>query len=201
MAKERHVSNEELREIIESAEEHVLSTKEVAEQVRIGQKMTRIQLKELQKEGEIQGRRIGSGIFIWWSNTSTDRTPSQSTLEKTPSESEESEDSDRQRNLRIHEIGDEHEEVVAAIKELELPGTDVVLELRRLAVQSGYYYIRRSPGQSIDEIADYVLDENPAGFQYCRTEMQDMLLQSFRSLSLIRIENDGERVFEQREFS
>lgn len=59
------VSDMEILEAIYSHADPVLSTKEVSEQVEIGEQGTYQRLKVLEEEGLIESKRIGRAI-AWW---------------------------------------------------------------------------------------------------------------------------------------
>lgn len=178
--RKKEVSDEELTDIVREREGHVISTADVAEQVSIAHDSTRERLAELHEDSDSAVQRTKIGGYqtghAWW--TPRDR-GSESVLEL------------QAVTERVAELDD-------PIRQLELPGTDVVLELRRAAVQMAYDYTDDNMDQPLEEIIDYLMRRNPAGFRYQRTTLRDMVLESMRTLDGVRVKEDGDRVFIER---
>ena len=176
--RKRVVSDAELTDIVREREEPVISTADVAEQVSITHHSTRERLETLHRDADeaVQRTAIGDGAtnHAWW-------TPRGSGSK-----------------LEIQAVADRVPELDEPVRELELPGTDVVLELRRAAVQMAYDHVDDNMEQSLEEIVDYLMRRNPAGFRYRRTALRDMILESMRSLDGVEVEEDEDRITIER---
>ncbi|WP_146047451.1 hypothetical protein [Haloferax marisrubri] len=161
-----------------------MSTAEVASRLPVGRDRTLDLLHELKNKGEIRSKEVGANGLIWWVRP---KHPSQA-----PPASEDGEvESDRDRLQVEKNIVANDLEVVGQIKNLDIPGTDSVRELRQIAIQWACYYVINKHNTSLDSATDYVLSRYPGGYQYRRTEMKDLLRGSFSRLSFIEIKQDG----------
>lgn len=178
--RKKEVSDEELTDIVRERDDHVVPTAHVAEQVSITHHRTHERLAKLHEDSDSTVERAKFGGdragHAWW--TPRDR-GSVSALE-------------------IQAITERVTELDDPIRELALPGTDVVLELRQAAVQMAYDYADDNMEQSLEEIIDYLMRRNPAGFRYRRTALRDMVLESMRTLDGIQVREDGGRVIIER---
>lgn len=178
--RKKEVSDEELTEIVREREGIVISTADVAEQVSIAHDSTRERLAKLHEDPDspVERTKAGEGPTGHAWLTPRDR-GSESALE-------------------IQAVTERVMELDDSVQGLELPGTDVVLELRRAAVQMAYDYADDNMEQSLEEIIDYLMRRNPAGFRYRRTALRDMIVVSMRTLNGVQVETDGDRIIIER---
>lgn len=60
------VTDEELLKVFQDAEDPVLSTREVAEQVSLSRRSVYDRLVALRDGGKLEGKRVGGRNNIWW---------------------------------------------------------------------------------------------------------------------------------------
>lgn len=60
------VSDSEILDVFREASDPVLTTKEVAEQLDIGQRGTFDRLNKLVESGEIEMKKVGKTGAVWW---------------------------------------------------------------------------------------------------------------------------------------
>ena len=176
--RKKKVSDRELIDIVRARENPVITTAEVAEQVSLTHGSTRRRLVELRDDPDSEVIRVemgGGATGHAWLTTSEPESA-----------------------LEIQRVVNRVPELNDSVCQLELPGTDVVLELRRATVQMAYDYAEDNVEKSLEEITDYLMRRNPAGFRYQRTALRDMVLESMRTLDGVRVKEDGDRVFIER---
>lgn len=175
--RKKDVTDEEILMVIRTGDDPVYTTFEIAEEIGLETDSTRPRLESLLEEDKIQRKesKKPKNSHVWWIPENFKPT------------------------LEVQKIGRWRLEIDRSIRELQLPGADLILELRQIAVQIAYDYVGVHSERSFEEVVEYVYEHNPAGFRFQRTALEDLLLKSMESLDTVQIEESEKHLILSRE--
>lgn len=180
-------TDQQIIDIIETAPDPVLTTKEIAEELPIGERSLRTRLTQLAEENEIVTKKVGRSR-VWYAVellSFRDHQNRRDEIQEEPaafSPASELRDT-AQSTDETRRDSESAESALELYKDLDPSGGPKVKSDRRLLVRDVLEYIRDHGGAGRRELLDEIVNDNPAGFQDGHSAWKNLVQPSLGQLA------------------